>query len=202
MVTDASQIESAVNEMMARRGQTRNVMEGIEFPHKDNLLLHNHVRFHHPDGTHSDIAGPTYNPKRPTPYLKRFLEHWLSKPGPKGGRWFYLERQAPAPEANIRCFVEGCPRAGGFKNNLHLYQHVMAKHSQESQMYADVLEEMKRQTQAQLDPEVVRQLGIGPKAEAEPTPETFHCRVEGCSRFFDTEPSRNGHEYSCKKKEK
>lgn len=199
MVTKAQTIEAAVDEMMARR-DTGSPMDGVTYPYKNNIRLHNHIRFFHPDGTHSDIAGPTYNPLKPTPYLERFLFHWTKKRGPNGGRWFFLSPQAPPPEQPIRCFVPNCTRAGGFTSNTHLYQHVMAKHGEESRMYADVLEEMKRQTQASLDPTILESLRAGArpptKVDApEPQgPSLFHCTVEGCKRFFDTEQGRKLHE--------
>lgn len=199
MVTKAQTIEAAVDEMMARR-DTGSPMDGVVYPYKDNIRLHNHIRFFHPDGTHSDIAGPTYNPLKPTPYLERFLFHWTKKRGPTGGRWFFLTPQASPPEQPIRCFVPNCPRAGGFTSNTHLYQHVMAKHGEESRMYADVLEEMKRQTQAALDPTVLESLRMRPrpptKGDApEPQgPDLFHCTAEGCKRFFDTKQGKKLHE--------
>ena len=166
MVTKAEEIEAAVDDMVSRRGQGT-MMDGLTYPYAGNMRLFNHIRFFHPDGTHSDIAGPTYNPQKPTPYLERFLFRWTKKRGPRGEtRWFFLTEQAPPPPQPIRCFVAQCTRAGGFTSNVHLYQHVMAKHGEESKMYADVLEEMKRQAQMDLDPEILKSLGMGPKAEA------------------------------------
>ena len=209
MVTKAAEIEAAVNDMITRRGQQGSPMDGITYPYASNMRLHNHIRFFHPDGSYSDIAGPTYNPVKPTPYLERFLFHWTKKRGPRGEpRWFYLEEQAPPPPQPIRCFVPQCTRAGGFTSNIHLYQHVMAKHSQEAAMYADVLEEMKKQAQMNLDPEILKSLGMSkegvPNTEGAPPsagPEMFTCRQDGCERFFDTEQGRYQHEKSCKKKE-
>jgi hypothetical protein len=196
-MTDAATLEASVDEMMSRRGQPGGAMAGVEYPFPNNQWLANFVRFHHPDGTHSDLAAPTYNPKKPTPYLERFLVSKMKKLGPNKGRWFFLERQAPAPELPIRCFVEGCPRAGGFSNNRHLWQHVMSKHGEESHLYGNILDALKKQTQADLDPEMLKQLGLGPTLEAKAAtagPQVFTCTVGGCERFFDTEQGRKLHE--------
>lgn len=204
MTTKAAEIEAVVDEMVARRG-SGSAMDGVTYPYAGNLRLFNHVRFFHPDGTHSDIAGPTYNPQKPTPFLERFLIHWTRKLKVVNGepvRWYFLTEQAPPAPQPVRCFVPQCTRAGGFTDNINLYQHVMAKHTQEAGMYADVLAEMKKQAQMSLDPEILKSLGMGP-TEAPGTDsaiapsaglEVFTCRKDGCERFFDTEQGRKLHE--------
>lgn len=205
--TAADMIEGVAEEMMAAEPEVvagANVQ--IEFPHKDNVRLSNFIRFYHPDGTHSEIAAPTFNPQRPTPYRRRFLQYWLGKRGPNGGRWFFLTQQAPAPDKPFRCFVEpaGKQCTKQMKTLPDVYMHVMRAHGEESKMYAAVLEGMNQRMQAQISPETLAALGIGgpvgaPKAE---TPEVFYCRNDGCPRFFDREPSRNQHEYTCPQKQK
>jgi len=179
---------------------------GAEFPYSGDLRLSNFVRFYHPDGTCSTIAAPTFNPKRPTPYLKRFLLHWLGKRGPNGElKWWSLKRQAPPLELPFRCFVEpgGRQCTKRLPTILDLYMHVQAKHGEESKMYADVLEAMKKTTQMKLDPELAKALGLA-KDDTLPAavPEAFYCRQEGCARFFDSESGRNQHEYTCPLKKK
>jgi len=177
------------------------VVEGanvqIEYPYAGNLRLSNFIRFHHPDGTHSDIAAPTYNPAKPTPYRRRFLQHWLAKRGPNGGRWFFLSRQAPEAELPFRCFVKPggrqCTKRMGSLPDL--FMHVQAKHAEESKLYGNFMKAIERKMQAQVEPETLKMLGLD-EAPSE-TPEIFACRADGCPRFFDKEPSRNQHEYTC-----
>jgi len=197
-------IEGVAEEMMAiepELTQGQNVQ--IEFPHKDNARLSNFIRFYHPDGTHSEIAAPTFNPKRPTPYRRRFLQYWLGKRGPNGGRWFFLKPQAPPPELPLRCFVQpgGMQCTKRVKTLPDLYMHVMGRHGEESKLYAEVLQAMNAKMQAQIDPATLAAMGLGetPKAEM---PEAFYCKHEGCPRFFDSESGRNGHQYTCPHKPK
>ena len=197
MVSEPAVLEELSQEMMDAEPE---VVQGanvqLEFPHKDNARLSNFIRFYHPDGTYSEIAAPTYNPRRPTPYRRRFLQYWLGKRGPNGGRWFFLTRQAPAPELPLQCFVRpgGRPCTKHLRSIPDLYMHVMGRHGEESKLYADVLEAMKKKMQAQLDPETVKALGLG---EVKEELEAFYCRIDGCPRFFDSEAGRNQHEYQC-----
>lgn len=194
MVNDIGLMEEVAEELMQVEPEvTDRPNAQIEYPYKHNLRLSNFVRFYHPDGTWSEIAAPTYNPSRPTPYREQFLMRYLKKRGPNGGRWFFLTQQAPPPELPIRCFVEPsgrqCPKR--LRTIPDLYMHVISKHGEESKMYADVLEAMKRKMQAQLEPTVLQALGIG---DVEPGPTVYHCRAEGCPRFFDSEQGRKLHE--------
>ena len=200
MVKQGTVIEDVVDEMAEMEPEViESVGTQIEFPYARDLRLSNYIRFYHPDGTYSTLAAPTFNPARPTPYRRRFLQHWLGKKR-NGKRWFFLKRQAPAPELPFRCFVapggEQCNRR--CKSIPDLYMHIKAKHGEESALYADALEAMKNKMQAQLDPETIAALGLGETKEA---PEAFYCRNEGCPRFFDNEASRNAHEYKCPQKE-
>jgi hypothetical protein len=199
MVSNATQVfEDVISEIQATEPE---IVQGgntqITFPFQHNLRLSNFVRFYHPDGTHSDIAAPTYNAARPTPYRERFLAHYLRKRGPDGMRLFFLSPQAPEPELPIRCFVapggRQCTRR--VSSLPDLYMHVMGRHGEESKLYADVLAAMKLKMQAQIDPETLRLLGLGQTStEAKEGPATFYCRVDGCPRFFDLEKARDMHE--------
>jgi len=203
MVSEPALIEQVTEEIMEVEPE---VVEGanveIDFPYKDNLRLSNFIRFHHPDGTNSILAAPTYNPAKPTPYRRRFLQHWLAKRGPNGGKWYYLTRQAPEAELPIRCFVKpgGRQCTKRLQSLPDLYMHIIAKHGEESKLYGNFLKAIQDKMQAEVDPETLKTLGLGeiPKA----APEVFYCRVEGCPRFFDNESSRNAHEYKCPQKEK
>lgn len=205
MVSEAGIIEQVTDEILEMEpeayggAKVQVASDDPEYPYAGNLRLSNFIRFHHPDGTHSDIAAPTYNPKRPTPYRRRFLQHWLAKRGPNGGRWYFLRRQAPAPELPIRCFV----RPGGrqctkrLSSLPDLFMHVQAKHGEEAKLYGNFMKAIERKMQAEVDPETLKALGLGEEKEAV---EAFYCRNEGCPRFFDNEPSRNSHEYKCPQK--
>jgi len=184
----------------------------IEYPFRENLRLSNFIRFHHPDGTHSDIAAPTFNPKRATRWRQDFILRYLGK-RKNGEQWFFLKRQAPPPELPVRCFVQpgGTQCEKRLPNLPALYMHVTTRHGEESKLYADVLEAMKQKMQAQIDPETVKALGLAPEptqqvegdvAVASGQPEVFYCRHDGCPRFFDSEPGRNQHEYTCPQKSK
>ncbi len=204
--TPAALMEGAAEEMMAVEPEVVDGNVKIEFPFANNARLSNFIRFHHPDGTHSDLAAPTFNPQRPSPYRRRFLQHWLAKPGPQGQRWYFLQRQADAPELPIRCFIHpgGVQCAKRVPTLPDLYMHVIGKHGEESKMYAEVLQGMNQKMQAQIDPETLAALGIGaieaeaPKAE---TPEVFYCKYDACPRFFDSEEARGGHQGKCPQKE-
>ncbi len=201
MVSEAGVIEQVAEEMMKAEPE---VLEGenvkIEFPFKHNLRLSNFIRFHHPDGTHSDIAAPTFNPKRPTPYRRKFLQHWLAK-RKDGKKWFYLTRQAPEAPLPVRCFVKpgGVQCTKRMKTLPDLFMHVRAKHAEESKLYGNFMAAIERKMQQDVDPETLKMLGL------DETPETaagaFYCRNEGCPRFFDKEASRNAHEYKCPQRE-
>lgn len=206
MVSEAGLIEQVTEEIMEVEPE---VVEGanvqIEFPFKDNLRLSNFIRFHHPDGTHSTLAAPTFNPARPTPFRRKFLQHWLAKRGPNGGRWFFLTRQAPEAELPIRCFVKpgGVQCTKRMKSLPDLFMHVKAKHGEESKLYGNFMAAIEAKMQAEVDPETLETLGLAPAPKAESKSEAFYCRNEGCPRFFDKEPSRNAHEYRCpQRKEK
>lgn len=173
----------------------------LTYPYLNTKRMANFVRFYHPDGTVSDIAAPTFNPQKPTPYLERFLTHYLRKRGLDGKPWFFLRKQAePAPRP-FQCFVEtGAGRCQKRCPTLpSLYMHVVTRHTEESKMYASTLEGLHQKMQTHLDPELVKALGLGTQDEAEAvippveSPELFHCR-EGCKRFFDSEKARRLHE--------
>ena len=74
------------------------------------------------------------------------------------------------------------------RNLNDLYMHVMAKHFEESKMYADVLEALKEKTQMSLEPTVAKALKL------DSGPEVFTCTNDGCKRFFDTDQGRKLHE--------
>lgn len=172
---------------------------GLTYPYADVARLSNFIRFYHPDGTWSDLAAPTFNSKRPTPYRERFIMQYLKKRGPDGGKWFFLSQQAPPPEAPFRCFVApgGRQCTKKLRTLPDLYMHVMTRHTEESKMYGEVLAALNKKMQAQLDPELVKQLGLGEMPAQEPPvdmPEMFYCRVDGCPRFFDSEQGRKMHE--------
>ena len=204
MVSEAGIIEQVTDEIL---GAEPEVVEGenvrIDFPFKDNLRLSNFIRFHHPDGTHSDIAAPTYNPRSPTPYRRQFLQHWLAKKGPNGKRWYFLMRQVPEAELPIRCFIKpgGVQCTKRMKSLPDLFMHVQAKHGEESKLYGDFMKAIERKMQADVDPETLKMLGMDETPKAESAPEAFYCRNEGCPRFFDKEASRNAHEYKCPQRE-
>lgn len=208
MVSEIDMLEEVSEELMDGEPEVvRDTKTQIVFPFLHNVRLSNFVRFYHPDGTTSDLPAPTFNPQRPTNYRKRFLQYWLGKRGPNGGRWFFLKPQAPRAELPHRCFV--APGGRQCTKRLptipDLYMHVMAKHGEEAKLYADVLEAMRRKMQTQLDPETVRTLGLGESpagAPAQEGPEVHYCRVDGCPRFFDSEAGRNQHEYTCPQKKK
>ncbi len=162
-------------------------------PYLHNQILSNHARFYHPDGTFSDIPIPTYNPRRPTSFRRRVVQQTLSRLK-NGKRWFFLTKQAEPPELPLRCFVqpggEQCTKR--LRNLNDVYMHVMAKHTEEAPMYADVLEALKKKTQMSLEPTVAAALNMGEKSEE--GPDLFRCEVEGCKRFFDTKQGRKLHE--------
>ncbi len=166
-------------------------------PYLHNQILSNHARFYHPDGTWSDIPIPTYNPKRPTSYRRRVVQGILSR-RKNGKRWFYLKPQREPAELPLRCFVEpgGEQCTKRLRNLNDLYMHVMAKHFEESKMYADVLEAMKKKTQMSLEPTVASALSLGETPAEAPSdaPDLFRCEVDGCERFFDTKQGRRLHE--------
>ncbi|TET14951.1 MAG: hypothetical protein E3J81_05860, partial [Dehalococcoidia bacterium] len=85
MVSNLGVLEEAIAEIKSAEPE---VVQGgnvqLTHPFKNNLRLSNFVRFFHPDGTHSDIAAPTFNPARPTAYRERFLMHYLRKRGADG----------------------------------------------------------------------------------------------------------------------
>lgn len=196
MVSEIELLEQVEDEIRERKPQEHEgANAGITFPFAGDVRLSNFIRFFHPDGTWSDLAAPTYNPHRPTPYRKRFLQNWLGKLR-NGQRWFFLEPQAKAPELPIHCFVEpgGVKCTKRLRNIPDLYMHVISRHFEESKLYADVLDALKRKMQMQIEPGLVAAMGLGPdmespappeKAEVE-IPELFYCRNEGCKRFFDT----------------
>ncbi len=204
MVTEPAILEQVTDEIMEMEPEiVAGANTQIEFPYAGNLRLSNFIRFHHPDGTVSDIAAPTFNPAHPTPYRRQFLQYWLAKRGPNGKRWFFLERQAPPAELPFRCFVKpgGVQCTKRMKSLPDLFMHVKAKHGEESKLYGGFMKAIEKKMQAEVDPETLEMLGMTETAKE--TPEIFPCRTEGCPRFFDNEPSRNGHEYKCpQKKEK
>ena len=158
-------------------------------PYLHNQILSNHARFYHPDGTFSDIPVPTYNPKRPTSFRRRVVQQILSR-RKNGRRWVFLKQQKEPPALPLRCFVEpgGEQCTKRLRNLNDLYMHVMAKHLEESKMYADVLEALKQKTQMSLEPTVAKALKL------DSGPEVFTCTKDGCKRFFDTDQGRKLHE--------
>jgi hypothetical protein len=200
MVSGPAIIEQVIDEIQEAEPE---IVEGantqIDFPYKGNLRLSNFIRFHHPDGTVSDIAAPTFNPAHPTPYRRQFLEHWLAK-RKDGKRWFFLTRQAEKAKLPIRCFVKpgGVQCTKRMQSLPDLFMHVMAKHAEESKLYGNFMKAIERKMQAEVDPETLEMLGMN---ETPKEQEAFYCRNEGCPRFFDQESSRNAHEYKCPQKE-
>jgi hypothetical protein len=194
-MADVNVLESVATEMAENtpQGVGGNQQVVLDNPFLHNLLLSNFGRFYHPDGTHSDLPLPTFNPKRPTPYRDRVIQSRLRKLK-DGKRWWFTRPQRDPPELPLRCFVEPggvqCTKRLRTLNDLHM--HVMAKHFEESKMYADVLDAMKKKTQMNLEPTVAAALSLDTaKVEG---PELFHCTVEGCGRFFDTEQGQKLHE--------
>ncbi len=193
MAGELAVLEEVADEMDGAAPQEVGKAE-LFHPYLHNQILSNHARFYHPDGTWSDIPIPTYNPKRPTSYRRRVVQQILSR-RKNGKRWFFLKQQKEPPELPLRCFVEpgGVQCTKQLRNLNDLYLHVMAKHFEESKMYADVLEAMKQKTQMSLEPTVASALNMGDAASGE-APNLFHCEVEGCKRFFDTKQGRKLHE--------
>jgi len=199
MVSEAGIIERVEEEIAGAEPEVvSDPNAGIEYPFKGNLRLSNFIRFYHPDGTHSTLAAPTFNPKMPTPFRKRFLQHWLAK-RKDGKKWFFLTRQAPEAELPVRCFVKpgGVQCTKRMQSLPDLFMHIKAKHGEESKLYGNFMAAIERKMQADVDPETLRTLGLDETPKAESKPEAFYCRNEGCPRFFDKEASRNAHEYKC-----
>ncbi|HUT60019.1 MAG TPA: hypothetical protein VNA25_19410 [Phycisphaerae bacterium] len=199
-------MEEIATEMAGGIERGRGPNPDLEFPHLSKKTMAEYVRLHHPDGTHSDIAGPT-NPK----YLERFIMHYLRKLV-DGKRWFFTKPVTPPKELPIQCFVttaNGRRCTKRLQNIPQLFMHVTTRHGEESQLYADVLNQMKAQSQMALDPELMKQIGLDssvgePSAatEEQADVQVFRCRVDGCERFFDSEQGRNLHEVKCKKEKK
>ena len=196
MPSDLAVLEEVAEEMDGATPQPAEGKRPVELfhPHLHNQILSNHARFFHPDGTSSDIPVPTFNPKRPTSYRRRVVQAILSR-RKNGKRWFFLTPQADPPAMPFRCFIEpsGVQCTKRLRTLQDLYSHVMAKHFEEAKMYTDVLEALKGKLQVNLDPDLMATLATGSEMPKE-GPETFHCTVEGCARFFDTKQGRKLHE--------
>lgn len=131
----------------------------------------NFVEFHHPDGTTSVIAVPLKEPYRSTR-----IRYYLNKRNPETGeRWFFAQRQKPAPEMKYRCFVE--TGMGQCQKRLltlaDLLNHAEAKHPQECLRYGDLIVAIRRRLQLNIDPMLMQELGLAPQAAtpvADPQP--------------------------------
>ena len=201
MVTDAKALEDVAAQISEIEPE---VVEGanaqLTFPYPERTRLSNFVRFYHPDGTWSEIAAPTFNPARPTPYRERFLMKYLKK-RVGGQQWFFLTKQAEPPELPYRCFVKPggrqCTKRLGSLPDL--YMHIMGRHGEEAKLYGDFMKAIERKMQQDVAPEILTELGLG---DVKPAPDVFYCRNEGCPRFFDSESGRNQHEYTCPHRKK
>lgn len=205
MVSGITILEQVTDEIMEAEPEVlEGANVGIEFPYRNNLRLSNFIRFHHPDGTHSDIAAPTFNPASPTSFRRTFLQYWLAKRGPNGKRWFFLTRQAPPVDLPFRCFVKpgGVQCTKRMQSLPDLFMHVQAKHGEESKLYGGFMKAIERKMQADVDPETLEMLGISEMPKVEGQPEIFPCRVDGCPRFFDLEKARDMHEKTGHKEKK
>lgn len=202
MTTEVEALESAARQLADIEPEVVAGNDGhITYPYLKNVQLSNFVRFYHPDGTHSDLACPTYNPMRPSPWRERKILYYLKKRR-NGKQWFFLTPQADPPARPYRCFVvdgtgEQCAKRLG--NLSALFSHVTTRHFEESKMYGDLLQALSRKMQMNLDPNLLKELGVeqgGQAATAEvgTGPEVFYCRAEGCPRFFDSEDARKRHE--------
>lgn len=204
MTTDVATLERVANELHAASPvRVEGTNAGLTYPHLQNLQMSNFVRFYHPDGSYSDIAAPTVNPKRPqtAAYLERFLVYYLKKTR-NGEPWFFLTPQKEAPVGQYKCFIEIAP---GFQctKRLHsldqLFMHVMSRHSEQAKMYTDAISRLQARMQKALDPDLLKAIGLEEGDEdavqvMADTPEIYRCGVQGCSRFFDTAQARDMHE--------
>jgi hypothetical protein len=210
MTIDVDALEGVAGQLQdAQPEYVKGPDAGLSYPYLKTKRMANFVRFFHPDGTVSDLAAPTFNPQRPTPYLERFLTHYLRKRGPDGKPWFFLRKQAEPAPAPFQCFIQ--TGAGRCQKHLQtlpaLYMHVMTRHTEEAKMYASTLEALNQKMQAHLDPELVKALGLGTQEEAAAVipqveendlvvgkPELFYCGADECGRFFDSAKARDMHE--------
>jgi len=210
MTTEVEALESAARQLADIEPELVAGHDGhITYPYLKNVQLSNFVRFYHPDGTHSDLACPTYNPQRPTPWRERKILYYLKKRR-DGKQWFFLTPQAPEPERPYRCFVvdgtgQQCTKRLG--NLSALFSHVQTRHFEEAKMYGELLQALSRKMQMNLDPNLLKELGIAPPVAdghepdpeyqgkvGQPVPVVYYCRIEGCPRFFDSEDARKRHE--------
>ena len=86
-------------------------------------------------------------------------------------RWNYPTRQVEASGQPLRCFVQGCMRAGGFQTRASLIAHVQGKHSNEMPMYAKLIEALMEQIYRDIPAETYAQYGLeAPDEAAAPLP--------------------------------
>jgi len=109
------------------------------------------------------------------------------------------------PEHEKRPWLDGIGLAGktclsdSIPTEYAARVHMRRKHTTAYDLIQDVQAREERRKDREVRQQQLEALQTMAKGQGGPAPEIYHCRIENCNRFFDSESGRNQHEYSHKK---
>lgn len=107
--------------------------------------LTDRITLYHPDPNNpSSVYIVPMNLAERRYVIARLLQKTVVRMG-KTVRWNYPLPQVEAVALPLRCFVQGCMRAGGFQSRAQLIAHVQGKHTNEAPMYQRLIDALMEQ---------------------------------------------------------